>query len=81
MSFILLTVLVGEGGVAILLSVGLNYEDILEYKDKEGRHIMTEGTMTSLLNVYIPMGSDWSLYRQILATTRSHLVGNFYMWW
>lgn len=63
--------------MAILVYGALNYEHISEYKDKEGRYIMVtgkiDGITLSLLNLYIPPGSNWSLYKQILelTTTRS----------
>lgn len=57
-------------GVAILITETLNYEHISEYTDKEGRYIMItgriEGTLTTLPNVYVPPGSDWSFYKHIL---------------
>lgn len=60
-------------GVAILVHGALNYEHISEHKDKEGRYIMVtgkiDGIILSLLNVYIPPGSNWSLYKQILELT------------
>ena len=56
-------------GVATLISCSVNYEHISEVKDKEGRFVLTvgkiEGTIVTLLNVYVPPGSDWKLYRQI----------------
>lgn len=55
-------------GVATLISGVLNYEHLSEYKDNEGRYVMITGKIegTTLLNVYIPPGSDWSFYRHIL---------------
>ena len=51
----------------------VNYEHISEFKDKEGRFVMTigniEGTLVRLLNVYAPPGSDGRFYRQ-------YLIGN-----
>ena len=64
-------------GVATLISSAVNYEHISEYKDNEGRFVLIigkiEGTVMSLLNVYVPPGSDWSFYKRILdlMTTRS----------
>ena len=64
-------------GVAILISSAVNYEHISEHKDKEGRFVMVtgkiEGTVISLLNVYVPLGSDWSFYKHMvdLMTTKS----------
>lgn len=63
--------------MAILLNSDLSYKHISEHKDKEGRFIMitgkVEGIILSLLNVYVPPESDWSLYKQILefAVSRS----------
>lgn len=57
-------------GVATLISKAVNYEHISEYNDKEGRFVMVtgklEGIVITLLNVYIPPGSDWSFYKQIV---------------
>lgn len=57
-------------GVAILITKTLNYEHLSEYTDKEGRCVMImgriKGTLTTLLNVYVPPGSDWSFYKHIL---------------
>lgn len=57
-------------GVAILLSNKVNFHFISEDKDKEGRYIMVkgkiDGVLVSLLNVYMPPGSNWAFYKQIL---------------
>lgn len=64
-------------GVAILISSAITYEHISEYKDKEGRFFIItgkiEGIVMSLLNVYVPPGSDWSFYKHIfeLMATKS----------
>lgn len=64
-------------GVAILISKVLNYEHISEHKDTEGRYVMItckiEGVLITLLNVYVPPGSDWSFYKHVLEliTTKS----------
>lgn len=64
-------------GVATLISGAVNYEHISEHKDSEGRFVMVtgkiEGIVMSLLNVYVPPGSDWSFYKHIidLMTTKS----------
>lgn len=64
-------------GVAILIAGSLNYEHLSKYVDKEGRFIMItgniEGSLTTILNVYVPPGSNWSTYKQILEmmTTKS----------
>lgn len=56
-------------GVAILISNSLNYEHISELQDEEGRFVKItgkiEGCEITLINVYIPPGSDWLLYRRI----------------
>lgn len=56
-------------GVAILISNSLNYEYISEMQDEEGRFIKItgkiEGCEITLINVYIPPGSDWTFYRRI----------------
>ncbi len=56
-------------GVATLISSTVKYEHISEFKDKQGRFILTigkvEGVLVSLFNVYIPPGSDWSFYKKI----------------
>ena len=56
--------------MAILISSAVNYEHISEHKDNEGRFVMItgkiEGIVMSLLNVYVPPGSDWSFYKRIL---------------
>lgn len=56
--------------MAILISSAVNYEHISEHKDKEGRFVMVtgkiEGAVISLLNVYVPPGSDWSFYKHIV---------------
>lgn len=57
-------------GVATLIAGSLNYEHVSEVTDREGRDVAItgkiEGTLTTLLNVYAPPGSDWSFYRHIL---------------
>lgn len=56
-------------GVAILLSSTVNFEYISEYKDNAGKYVMVSGkingVLVSLLNVYIPPGSDWSIYKHL----------------
>ena len=54
-----------------LISSAVHYEHISEHKDKEGK---IEGIVISFLNVYVPPGSDWSLYKHVvdLMTTKSH---------
>nr|AAD02930.1 reverse transcriptase [Oryzias latipes] len=56
-------------GGATLIAGAVNYQHVSEYKDKEGRYIMITGKINSilitLLNVYVPPGSDWSFYRHI----------------
>uniref|UniRef100_A0A3Q3A4Q3 Reverse transcriptase domain-containing protein n=1 Tax=Kryptolebias marmoratus TaxID=37003 RepID=A0A3Q3A4Q3_KRYMA len=64
-------------GMATLISKAVNYEHISEYKDNEGRFVIitgkVEGIVITLLNVYVPPGSDWSFYKQIvdIITTKS----------
>lgn len=57
-------------GVATLISSAINYEHISEVIDGEGRFVSNtgkmEGTLVTIINVYIPPGSDWPLYRRIL---------------
>lgn len=57
-------------GVATLISGAVNFEYISEHKDKDGRFVMVTGRiggfLASLLNVYVPPGSDWSLYKHIV---------------
>lgn len=63
--------------MATLISGAVNYEHISEHKDSKGRFVMVtgkiEGIVMSLLNVYVPPGSDWSFYKHIvdLITTKS----------
>ena len=56
-------------GVATLISNSVNYEHISTTSDDEGRFIKStgkiEGTIITIVNVYIPPGSDWLLYRRI----------------
>ena len=56
-------------GVATLISNALAYEHISETVDEEGRFIKVtgriEGSIITLLNVYVPPGSDWLLYRRV----------------
>lgn len=56
-------------GVAILISGNVQYENVSEIKDKEGRYIMIrgrlEGTLVTLFNIYAPPGSKWEFYRQM----------------
>lgn len=56
-------------GVAILISGVLNYEHISEISDEEGRVVRVtgriEGSEITILNVYVPPGSDWVFYRKI----------------
>lgn len=53
-----------------MISNKVNFDFISEHKDKEGRYIMVkgkiDGVLVSLLNVYIPPGSDWAFYKQVL---------------
>lgn len=53
-------------GVAILLSNKVNFDFISDHKDKEGRYTMVkgkiDGVLVSLLNVYMPPGSNWGFY-------------------
>lgn len=62
--------------MATLIYDAVNYEHISEHKDSEGRFVMVTGKIegsVSLLNVYVPPGSDWSFYKHIidLMTTKS----------
>lgn len=63
--------------MAILISRVVNYEHISEYKDKEGRYVITTGKIdgieVTLFNVYVPPGSDWTIYEHIfeLMTTKA----------
>ena len=56
-------------GVATLISSSVNYEHISEKGDNEGRFIKIsgkiEGSLVTIINAYIPPGSDWALYRHI----------------
>lgn len=68
-------------GVATLISSAVNYEHVSENKDKEGRFVMVTGRigglLVSLLNVYVPPGSDWSFYKNIvdlMATSQGILI-------
>ncbi len=49
-------------GSAILVSNQVQYEHILEVKDKEGRYVMItgriDGLMVTLFSIYAPPGSD-----------------------
>lgn len=57
-------------GVATLISNAINYEHISEVIDEEGRFVSNtgkiEGSLVTIINVYIPPGSKWPLYRRIL---------------
>lgn len=56
-------------GVAILISNAINYEHISELQDGEGRFVKItgkiEGQEMTFINVYIPPGSNWTIYKQI----------------
>jgi len=56
-------------GVATLISQRLPFEKTLEIIDKEGRYSLIsgkiQGTEVSILNVYIPPGSNIAIYRKI----------------
>lgn len=56
-------------GVAILISNAIVYEHISETIDEGERFIKItgtiEGSMITLLNVYVPPGSDWLLYKHV----------------
>ena len=64
-------------GVAVLISGQVNYEHVSEIRDKEGRFVLVTGkinrALITLLNVYIPPGSDWLFYKKIfeIMTTKS----------
>lgn len=55
-------------GVATLISKKIPFEKIAEIQDKEGRYLLIsgkiEGTDVSILNVYIPPGSNIAIYRK-----------------
>lgn len=56
-------------GSAILVSNQVQYEHILEVKDKEGRYVMItgriDGLMVTLFSIYAPPGSDWTFYKKL----------------
>ena len=56
-------------GVATLISGRMNYEHILEMKDKEGRYSLIrgklDGMLITILNIYAPPGSQWQFYKQM----------------
>ena len=64
-------------GVAVLISGQVKYEHVSEIRDKEGRFVLVtgkiNGALITLLNVYIPPGSDWLFYKKIfeMMTTKS----------
>uniref|UniRef100_A0A669BP42 Reverse transcriptase domain-containing protein n=1 Tax=Oreochromis niloticus TaxID=8128 RepID=A0A669BP42_ORENI len=56
-------------GVVILISRRLNFECVQEIGDKEGRFVLVkgylEGTLTTLINVYAPPGSELKFFKQV----------------
>lgn len=66
-------------GVAILIRSTVNYEHILDKKDKDGRYVLIKGKMdgslVTLLNVYAPPNSDWSFYKRMFDIMTSDAEG------
>lgn len=64
-------------GIVILISGAIHLEYISEHKDKDGRFVTATSKIegTSLLNVYVPPGSDWSLYKHIVDLMRTKSQG------
>uniref|UniRef100_A0A3B3B8H2 Reverse transcriptase domain-containing protein n=1 Tax=Oryzias melastigma TaxID=30732 RepID=A0A3B3B8H2_ORYME len=66
-------------GVAILISQGISFEKSSVIRDKEGRFILVrgrlEGDLVTLLNIYTPPGSEWSVYRQLFDLMTSEVEG------
>ena len=66
-------------GVAILIQSTVNYEHILDKKDKEGRYVLIKGkldsSLVSLLNVYSFPNGDWSFYKRIFDIMTSDAEG------
>lgn len=57
-------------GVAILISNRVSFEKMYEEKDEDGRYVlvrgMIEGSVFTLISVYIPPGSTFSFYKKII---------------
>ena len=59
-------------GVAILISNSLHFQVTKVLKDKEGRYIIVKGkienNVVTLINVYVPPGTDKSFLQQLFET-------------
>jgi len=70
---------VSKRGVVILISSKLHFECIYEKKDTDGRFVLVrgylQGVLFTFLNVYVPPGSDWDLYKQIFELLVSEAQG------